>query len=163
MNYLVNKFDFILEKNEDIIDEFFKDFFSKKFKKMLMKYPVNEDNTTFLENIVFNISNSIVLYKKQKLQDYPKCNESIREYFNVVIRMIEFAIVIKYKNLNNFKDIFFNISSTKSCFFKHFREIESVIYQTNSTLLEIKKILIKKIKLQFLLEVILINRHRYRK
>ena len=73
MNYLVNKFDFILEKNEDIIDEFFKDFFSKKFKKMLMKYPVNEDNTTFLENIVFNISNSIVLYKKQKLQDYPKC------------------------------------------------------------------------------------------
>lgn len=147
MNYLVNKFDFILEKNEDIIDEFFKDFFSKKFKKMLMKYPVNEDNTTFLENIVFNISNSIVLYKKQKLQDYPKCNESIREYFNVVIRMIEFAIVIKYKNLNNFKDIFFNISSTKSCFFKHFREIESVIYQTNSTLLEIKKNLNQKNKI----------------
>lgn len=45
----------------------------------------------------------IILFKKNK---NPKCDESIINYFNASLRILEFAIYVNFRKLNMLKNMF---------------------------------------------------------
>ena len=101
--------------------------YCKSMKEVLDNYPIINDNSLFFDKIVFNYLHVIDLYFVQKKQKKPKCSDTIDNFFNTAIRILEFAIFIKHNDISDFEEIYFNTENVNSCFFKHFISIKDYI------------------------------------
>ena len=130
------------------IDDILKVKFLDKVDATIKKCPVvvNEKNI-FLKQITFNFWNTIDCYNFQKTHKNPKSNGTLIDFLNVSTRILEFAIFIEYKKLENIKEIYFNSKVVNACFYKHFITIQDEILSSNRDLLEILKDKTNKSKL----------------
>ncbi len=140
------------------IDDVLKVKFLDKVDVILIKYPLvlNERNT-LLKQITFNFWNIISCYNFQKTDKNPKSNGTLIDYLNVSTRILEFAIYIEHKEIQDIKKIYFDIKAINVSFFKHFIAIQDEILSNNRDLLEILKDKTNKYKLT----VFVIDEHKY--
>ena len=86
------------------IDDVLKVKFLDKVDVILIKYPLvlNERNT-LLKQITFNFWNIISCYNFQKTDKNPKSKGTLIDYLNVSTRILEFAIYIEHKEIQDIK------------------------------------------------------------
>ena len=73
------------------------------------------------------IRGSLYLYDLQINHSNPKCKQTRIAFLNISIRILQFAIFIKHRNLDDIQAIYFNDKNIDICFYKHFMSIEDEI------------------------------------
>lgn len=122
------------------IDDILKIKFVDKIDSIFQKYPlILEDKSTFIKQITFNFWNIISCYMFQKNDKNPKSLETLIDYLNASIRIIEFAIFVHSKELQDIKKIYFDIKVINICFYKHFIQINNKILINNKNLILVLK------------------------
>lgn len=106
------------------------DLILKKFKLTKINFESSEE-LILEKQIVYNYFNMLKYYFIQKSKDSPKCNDTIKDYFNICLRILEFVIYVNIKKIENVKKIVFNKKDINICFYSHFVEIKNEILMNN--------------------------------
>ncbi len=139
-----------LDKNEikrkiKEIKNFLKKHYLKKINLILEKFEVTKtkfenNKDLFLEKqIVYNYYYIQKNYFIQKKIKNPKCDESIINYFNASLRILEFAIYVNLKKIEDIKKICFNKEKINLCFYFYFVEIKDEISSKNRNIIKCVK------------------------
>ena len=111
--------------------------FIEKINLIFSMYPLEFDNSIFLKQIVYNFWNIIYLYDVQINHSNPKCKQTRIAFLNISIRILQFAIFIKHRNLDDIQAIYFNDKNIDICFYKHFMSIEDEILLSYKDLFDV--------------------------
>lgn len=128
----------------EVIDKDFDDIFRVKFldkiDSILQESPLLfDDKSNFLKQITFNFWNIIDCYAFQKNNKNSKAEASLIDFLNASTRIMQFSIYIYNKNLEDIREIYFDVKSINVCFYKHFIDIENEILTNNKNLMQILK------------------------
>ena len=128
----------------EVIDKDFDDIFRVKFldkiDSILQESPLLfDDKSNFLKQITFNFWNIVDCYAFQKNNKNSKAEASLIDFLNASTRIIQFAIYIYNKNLEDIRETYFDVKSINVCFYKHFINIENDILINNKYLMQILK------------------------
>ena len=104
----------------EVIDKDFDDIFRVKFldkiDSILQESPLLfDDKSNFLKQITFNFWNIVDCYAFQKNDKNPKAEASLIDFLNASTRIMQFSIYIYNKNLEDIREIYFDVKS-KSAF-----------------------------------------------
>ena len=110
------------------------DLILEKFEVTKTKFE-NDKILIFQKQIVYNYFNMQRNYFLQKSREKPKCNQSIISYFNICLRILEFATYVNIKKIENVKKICFNKDSISLCFYLHFLKIKDDINSLNKNII----------------------------
>lgn len=105
-------------------------YFVSKIEKLLELYTIDKDMEELFVKIIFNYFNIINMYFIQKEQKIPKCDESIKTFLNVSVRVLEFAIITNNYGKKDLEKLYFNTASINRCFFQYFILINKDISKT---------------------------------
>ena len=122
IKHYLNKIDLILEK----------------FQVTKTKFE-NNKNLILEKQIVYNYYYVQRNYFIQKKIKNPKCDESIINYFNASLRILEFAIYVNFRKIEYVKKICFNKKEINICFYSYFAEIKDEISSKNRYLIKCGK------------------------
>ena len=107
------------------------DLILEKFEVTKTKFE-NDKILIFQKQIVYNYFNMQRNYFLQKSREKPKCNQSIISYFNICLRILEFAIYVNIKKIENVKEIVFNKNEiTLSEFYSSINDEQNKNYLNN--------------------------------
>ena len=120
-----------------IVDNDLQTRFIDKINVILSMNPLEFDNSIFLKQIVYNFWNIIYLYDLQINHSHPKCKQTRIAFLNISIRILQFAIFTKHRNLDNIHAIYFNDKNIDLCFYTHFMSIEDEILLSYKDLFDV--------------------------
>lgn len=120
---------------------FLKIHYLDKIDLILKKFELTKTNFKFSQElilekqIVYNYFNMLKYYFIQKSKNSPKYGGTIKYYFNICLRILEFAIYVNIKKIENVKEIVFNKKEINICFYSHFVEIKNEILLNNRNII----------------------------